>query len=352
MFIYYIISELIKYLLKFEKIMKNILFSFLCLFSLVFSQTRIIEPVLKVGGEDNDELIIGRVGSFIINDAGNIVYTEDSDHKVCEISQKGKLIREVGQKGKGPGDFGFPSFIDEYGSGYLIWENMNKRFQIIDKYFNFVKFVSPKVDVYYKPKAVRNKSELIYLTEGSDNDKKVGVFSDEFNQVKFIIPIEGKPFSGLDFNKIKSELCKGKIPQELINKGLLTINKDGSIIIASQSLRKIEKFDSEGNLVAKGLLDKKLYNKALEETINYNKKNKRPLTYAPLDLWFSITNDGKGGIYIVSQLEENLVYHYDNKLNLIEKITNPEIRFYKIHYNDGHLWAFDIENFAFYKFKI
>lgn len=81
--------------------------------------------------------------SLILNQPTGIVYSpyteeiyvvETKAHRISVLNKEGKLIRQIGNRGTGKGEFNFPTFIciDNLGIIYVV-DSMNFRVQIFDK---------------------------------------------------------------------------------------------------------------------------------------------------------------------------------------------------------------------------
>ena len=87
---------------------------------------------------------------------------ETRAHRISILNSKGELIRRIGRRGAGPGEFNYPTFIwmDHLGNVYII-DSMNFRLQIFDKDGEFITSVGEIGDAsgyFARPKGVATDS--------------------------------------------------------------------------------------------------------------------------------------------------------------------------------------------------
>ena len=64
---------------------------------------------------------------------------ETKGHRISVLDAGGRLLRRIGKRGNGPGDFNYPTFIwiDDKGNVYIV-DSMNFRLQILDQNGRFI----------------------------------------------------------------------------------------------------------------------------------------------------------------------------------------------------------------------
>ena len=103
---------------------------------------------------------------------------ETGAHRIAILNRQGKLIRNIGKRGKGRSEFNFPTFIsiDEEGLVYVV-DAMNFRIQIFDVYGNYIKEFGSMGDspgYFSKPKGIATDSKgHIYVVESLLNAVQV-----------------------------------------------------------------------------------------------------------------------------------------------------------------------------------
>ncbi|NOZ62444.1 MAG: 6-bladed beta-propeller, partial [Calditrichaeota bacterium] len=95
----------------------------------------IFEEELSIGGEDESgKIVLYQPGSIAADDEGNIYVTDISDAKIKLFDENGILIREIGKKGQGPGEFGGIGGIALLPDGRLLaYDYQNRRTSIFGK---------------------------------------------------------------------------------------------------------------------------------------------------------------------------------------------------------------------------
>jgi len=87
-----------------------------------------LEEDLVIGGGVNEvEPAFLSVRTFKIDDEENIYVLDNKAHKIKVFNKTGKLVREFGEKGQGPGELDFPTNIELYSENQLIVFNMRGR---------------------------------------------------------------------------------------------------------------------------------------------------------------------------------------------------------------------------------
>ncbi len=132
---------------KLQRILFMPIYIFL-LFNLSFSQEKDIRPILSWGGIDVPEKqMIGSITDFIISSEEKIVVADIKSHEVLFLDKKGKIVKRIGRKGKGPLEFGAPSSITQLGDSLFIWEIDNNRFQCLTLDGDFKSIHYPRADL-------------------------------------------------------------------------------------------------------------------------------------------------------------------------------------------------------------
>ncbi|MEN8118795.1 MAG: 6-bladed beta-propeller [Bacteroidota bacterium] len=88
----------------------------------------------------NEALILKRpTGIAYSKITDEIWVVETGSHSICVLNREGEILKRIGQRGKGPGEFNFPTFIwiDKLGNAYIV-DSMNFRIQIFNKQGEFV----------------------------------------------------------------------------------------------------------------------------------------------------------------------------------------------------------------------
>ncbi len=119
---------------------------------------------------DIDELIEFN-NSIELNQPTGIAYSHLNDelwvvetaaHRISVFNQQGKLIRQIGKRGKGPGEFNFPTFIwiDKSGVVYIV-DSMNFRIQILNNKgepINYFGQIGDASGYFSRPKGIATDS--------------------------------------------------------------------------------------------------------------------------------------------------------------------------------------------------
>jgi hypothetical protein len=180
------------------------------------------------------------IGNFIItNDKIFALNPQEKSLKIYDL--KGKLLKNIDQSGKGPGELLMPTnlFEDKKNSSIGVVDQMNRRTSYFDYEGNYIKDVPFKdmkvpMDVRY----LGNKKLYFYM--GIEFDKEKGSIVSK-PTVELIDGDSVKVLYSASFNPMKMNIGTSKIPIYAIS--------NENIFITSNSINKyqIQVFDDKGN---------------------------------------------------------------------------------------------------------
>jgi len=143
---------------------------------LLFTDSR-LNKIFKIGLQD-DELSEFRV-SADLNQPTGIAYSilndeiwvvETAAHCITVLNRNGEIVRQIGKRGEGPGEFNFPTFIwiDKSGVVYIV-DSMNFRIQILSNSGEFISAFGQIGDAsgyFARPKGIATDSnDNIYIVD-------------------------------------------------------------------------------------------------------------------------------------------------------------------------------------------
>lgn len=133
--------------MKFRIISFVILTSFLTVNSIIAQKTKNdfrsydLEFVSKFGDTGNG--LLANPDRVFVDSKKNICITDYGDIKLKIYDSNGKLIKTIGQKGNGPGDFRWMHFAqNDNKNNLIIFDFLNKRLSVYDKNYFFVKTIN------------------------------------------------------------------------------------------------------------------------------------------------------------------------------------------------------------------
>ncbi len=135
---------------------------------LLFTDSRLNQIfVLSKEGKNlkklNDSLKLDQPTGIAWSAANKEIWVvETHSHRIALLNQKGEVIRKIGKRGSGPGEFNYPTFIwiDISGNVYIV-DSMNFRVQIFDKNGEFISVFGEIGDAsgyFARPKGVATDS--------------------------------------------------------------------------------------------------------------------------------------------------------------------------------------------------
>jgi len=70
-----------------------------------------LEEVWRIGGEDEEDVLLGMVPTGVMDALGNVFLLDSQLSQVLVISPEGELINTLGREGEGPGEMSRPTGI-------------------------------------------------------------------------------------------------------------------------------------------------------------------------------------------------------------------------------------------------
>lgn len=298
-----------------------------CLLVIIFMLFPLIEgdtnnnvtETLIIGQNEGEEIY--QIGGIAIDSLGNIFISDFMDYSVKQYNYKGRLQNRVGRRGRGPGEFYHPAYINILNDTVAILETQ-----------------TPVIHLY--------RHDLEYI-ESIIFDNLVIDF--EFNRAGYmLIAYFGKnyiyQFSGNKSVKL-IDLEKQPDLNPLLDAFLFTIDKDDYIIVAYRFFNRIEIYSPKGEYISHFRLS------SIPEKASINERG------LPENVLIKgVTIDHKNRIAILiggdSEEESRKVYIFSRSGDLLDSLTLPErsrlIRFD----NYGNLYATALEGTVLKKYKI
>ena len=119
----------------------------------------------------NDSLKLDQPTGIAWSEVNNEIWVvETAAHRIAVLNPKGEIIRRIGNRGGGPGEFNYPTFIwiDSSGNVYIV-DSMNFRLQVFNKKGEFMSYFGEIGDAsgyFARPKGVATDSHgHIYVAD-------------------------------------------------------------------------------------------------------------------------------------------------------------------------------------------
>jgi hypothetical protein len=256
----------------------------------------VLNEVLSIGTLEDDSLFMW-VGVFA--DKNNCIYVTDAmDYSLKKFDASGSLIKKVGRKGQGPGEFLAPRYLDGSEKYLYVTDHNIRAVQVFDKDLNFLRRFPLNYPV----------NDMKVMSDGW-----IAISSQDFSNqgAIYIMDEMGREQKKLDYNKKKSKM--------LMDVTTLEFDPKLNLYLAYNFQDRIEKFSADGKkLWSRRLLKGK---KVKEEKIN-NSLLPTEILYKDLAL------DSAGRIFVLGgSLSINRsrdVYVLNPDGNLLTIFTLPE----------------------------
>ena len=205
----------------------------------------------KIGDKNQD--FLGFPYYIFIDAHKNICVTETKDICLKIYDSKGNLIKKLGQKGTGPGDFKWMQFVQNDSKGNLIiYDRFKRRLTTYDKSYNFIKTVN--INATFDGLILLVNNTFLAVEIGSHNRSTqltkhyLCLYSGDFKKLRTI--------DSLEINSTYEDQQGGFVYEYFDSFYFNKIN-DRNILLATGRDYKLRMFSQDAK-------------KQFEKTINYN----------------------------------------------------------------------------------
>ena len=196
-------------------------------------------PELIIGEESDPHKAFYSIGSIIADDDGNIYVCETFDCRIKKFDRNGNYLLTFGRKGRGPGEFLLPSWMDFDNKGNLwVLDCGNQRASCFSADGKYLKSVRLPIDLSVGGFAIDRENNFYISMYDFETDKVIHKYSpDGVKLISFGEPVAFKsPLSYTDMT-IKKEVSRGS----------LTIVND-EIYYTQKNPYEIRKYTTDGRL--------------------------------------------------------------------------------------------------------
>lgn len=196
----------------------------------------VISPIRTWGGDEEEDLkkVIKHMGDIEFDSNGNFYICANYEHCVRVFSPNGEFIRQIGRRGKGPGDLLTPYSIDLAPNGNLwVLEMMGRRIQRFDPSGKSVS--SFNIDGW---------CEWIGVTSGSEILSHFPFKTFKTRKIIYAMDQEGKIQK--EFGQYHGE-AESRLTAERF---LFTMDSQDNLYVANGHAPVIRKYSPDGTLVS------------------------------------------------------------------------------------------------------
>jgi len=283
-----------------------------------------LEEVLSIGTL-NDTLLFQWVGIVVDRDQ-NIYVTDTMDYSLKKFDSNGKLLKKVGRRGQGPGEFSAPRYVSGYGDSIYVTDQYMPKIQVFDKELDYISSIPVSMPV--SDFSVLSENEIALATSSGTEPGTIYIFDSK-----------GKIQNKLPYSFKQMPLMMDSVSFEF--------DQQRNLYLAYSFQDRIEKFDTEG---------KKLWSKKLLGIRKVKKKKIASLILPTKLIYKDIALDKSGNLYVLggsfSKNPSRDVYLLNPEGSLLATLTLPDTS--HCIYIDGknYLYARANEGVTLKKFRL
>lgn len=127
-----------------------------------------LELAWQLDGND-PHLNLTEIVGIGVTPVGTLLLTQSLSQEVLEVDIDGEVVRRLGRRGQGPGEFQGPTKIFATDESFFVWDIALRRMSEFDYSGNFVQtvpFLGARTGVQYVPVAVTSNGEVIAHNRG------------------------------------------------------------------------------------------------------------------------------------------------------------------------------------------
>lgn len=275
-------------------------------------------------GQLDDDLIYMWVG-LAVDENGYIYLTDALDYSLKKFSPQGKLVKKVGRRGQGPGEFLAPREVQLLGNFVLVTDQNIRGIQVFDRDLNYVRRI-PFSNLILDMKACQEKIIAI-----------IPVIGEGAGQVKFI-SFEGKLVTEFTYEETK---------RLMLDFASLTSDDGQNIYLAFTFQDRIEKYSPQG---------KKVWTSNILKVKSVSREKVNQFEIPTRVVYKDITIDQDGQIFVLgghyAEHPSQDVYVLDSNGRHLTTFTLPE-ESHTIYIDpQGYLYARGNDGVSLRKYKV
>jgi hypothetical protein len=315
-----------------------------------------LKPTKTFGGIDRPGAeILFSPSDIAVSEEGEIIVSDARANKIFIFDSEGKVIREIGRQGNGPGDLNGPRFIAIEDGTIKVFEARNNRFQYFSKTGEPLKIYPCKFDVGTGMLTFGPQDDVFVATTGFRTEDLIHHYLVNGQILDPIGKIEGKPFQFYEMLEIREALIKKDLPDVCRNDLFLVVAPQGRIYAISQALPLMRIYSPRGELEKIVSLNLQEFEKIKERCSQTNTelKKKGMPAFQSLSFWKDgVLMENGDLILLLSAPERMTLFRFDKEGRLLKRYNGVQDNIGMMAASRSYLWALGQETHTFYKFRI
>jgi hypothetical protein len=291
-----------------------------------------LKEINSVGGD----YIYGAFGLCCLHD-GSLLVTDKLDYRIKKIDVEGNLIKEVGKKGKGYGEFSGPSAIAVGNQCIAVADFQSPRVQLFSFDLEYLK-------EFYAP------GPIINLAYDGNGELWIGILTYTKSMSLLKVDENGSVMKGIQLKNITKDPF-----ENLFN---FTILKEGTIAVVFACQNIVEKWGTDGQYYEQkripGFPDKPARVQLHKGKDSFNNGSDHLVPNG--SLFFKISSDTSNNIYILGEdysiVPQRDVFILDQNGNLTGMMEIPQESAWIYIDSYNNLWSIESHRTQIYKYRI
>lgn len=277
-------------------------------------------------------------GDFLVTSRDELIFSDIAFHRLLTFDNSGNLKKITGSAGREPGTFITPIDLGQFSDTLAVWDAQNRRVQLFDLNGVFSRIMIPEPNIGFNSKTFDPGGNLYYATGGFRADSLIYAYNSIGEFFKTMGGLEAPRQDVRDLIGMRMEFKNKRWPAFYKNNVLLCAPTQETLFIAHNYLPLVKGFKTDGTLLFKKALKIPYLEQLRESVLNADSTLAGSLESIPA-FWKDISADPTGGVYLLLNFDNLVIYHFNKAGELIEKLEAPTGKIDFIHVSHDVLWT-------------
>ncbi len=299
------------------------------------------------------DTVLAGVADYLITPSGVRCL---ADPRLCHLillDENWHLIRTIGRRGQGPGEFQWPYRLALVNDSLMVWDRLNGRLESFTRDGRYLDMIRPEAPVTANfPVVLTDDGRLMVSTYGIGVEYLLRVFDRRLRAFSPLGTLEAPPATGHLMGLSESDARSRTIPDELKNRAFAVPAGDGGVFLIHTAVPVFKKYDRSGTELWRREHDHPRLRAICEEAFEQTLQETGNRAYSP-NFWRGGAGDGEGGCFLqLSGTDRVILFHLHADGALGEPLAGPEGNWGYLRRYLGHLWLLDTETLELMQLQV